>query len=140
MRTRIDEEMPVGQIARRYPSTIPVMEDYDIDYACKGGRSLADAARAAGVEPATAVDALADAAPNGRAIEPRVSDLLHTIVTEHHRFEAGRFRELAARIDAPAFADIYSARIRTILNELGSSVASHMLREEKNLFPRIEEL
>ena len=140
MSHNIDEVTPVGQIARNYPSTIAVFEELDIDYACKGGRSLAEAARAAGFEAGAALEALEAVIPAGPAIESRVSDLLHTIVTEHHRFEAARFRDLAARIESPAFANVFAARLRTILTELASTVSEHMLREEKNLFPRIEEL
>jgi regulator of cell morphogenesis and NO signaling len=140
MSHNIDEVTPIGQIARKYPSAIAVFEELDIDYACKGGRSLAEAARASGFETGTVLEALEAVIPAGPAIEPRVSDLLHTIVTEHHRFEAARFRDLAARIESPAFANVFAARIRTILTELASSVSAHMLREETNLFPRIEEL
>jgi regulator of cell morphogenesis and NO signaling len=140
MSHNIDEVTPVGQIARKYPSTIAVFEELDIDYACKGGRILADAARAAGFETGTVLEALEAVIPSAPAIEPRVSELLHRIVTEHHRFEAARFRDLAARIESLAFANVFGARVRTILTELSSTVSAHMLREEKSLFPRIEEL
>ena len=140
MRHQISESSPVGQIARAFPKTIAVFEQFDIDYACKGGRSLADAAAAAGFDVSTVIDALKTAASAGPATEARISDLVHTIVTEHHRFEAARFRELAARFEPPKMTNVDATRIRTLLLELATSVSAHMLREERNLFPRLEEL
>jgi regulator of cell morphogenesis and NO signaling len=140
MRQPITESSPVGQIARVFPLTIAVFEEFDIDYACKGGRPLADAARAAGFECSAVMDALQAVCSKGIALEPRVSDLVHTIVTQHHRFEDARFRELAARFEAPEVTSVEGARIRTLLIDLASSVSAHMLREERNLFPRLEEL
>ena len=97
MKGPINESSPIGQIARTYPQAIAVFEEFDIDYACTGGRSVADAAAAAGFEPSVLLNALADASTEGPASEPRISELVHTIVTEHHRFEGARFRELAGR-------------------------------------------
>lgn len=140
MRQPITESTPVGQIARVFPLAIPIFEEFDIDYACRGGRSVADAARAAGFESSAVLDALQAVCSNDIAIEPRVSDLVHAIVTQHHRFEDVRFRELAARFEAPEFTTVEGGRIRTLLLDLASSVSAHMLREERNLFPRLEEL
>jgi len=140
MRHQIAESSPVGQIARTYPKAIAVFEQFDIDYACKGGRSLADAAAAAGFDVATVIEAVKTAAASGPAADARVADLVHTIVTEHHRLEAAQFRELAARFEPPKMTTVDATRIRTLLLELATSVSAHMLREERNLFPRLEEL
>lgn len=138
--TQINETMPVGQIARKFPAAIAVFEEFDIDYACSGGKSVVEAARASGWDPKSVVDALEAAAAEGPDVEPALSELVHTIITEHHRFEATRFKELAARFEPPLMANVVAARIRTILLELSTSVSEHMLREQRNLFPRIEEL
>ncbi|HEX9160188.1 MAG TPA: DUF542 domain-containing protein [Thermoanaerobaculia bacterium] len=140
MKQRIDETTPVGQIARAFPNAIAVFEEFDIDYACKGGRGVAEAAKAAGFDSAAVLEALGTATAGGPAPEPRIADLLHTIVTEHHRFEAARFRELASRFDTPRMASVEAGRIRTILTELATTVSEHMLREERNLFPHVEQL
>jgi len=136
----INEMTPVGQIARRFPAAVAVFEELDIEYACSGGRSVAEAAKAAGYDPRHVMEALQSAIAVGTADDESVSELTHMIVTEHHRFEATRFRELAARFEPPAMTNVIAARIRRILLELGTSIAEHMLREERNLFPRIEEL
>lgn len=140
MEEQINESSPVGQIARAFPPAIAVFEEFDIDYACKGGRALADAARAAGFECNVVMDALHAATADGPPAEPRISDLVHTIVTEHHRFETARFRKLAAQFEPPKMTNVYAARIRTLLNDLATSVSAHMLREERSLFPHLEQL
>ncbi|MGZ7078672.1 MAG: DUF542 domain-containing protein [Thermoanaerobaculia bacterium] len=140
MRNPINQSSPVGQIARVFPATIAVFEEFDVDYACRGGRSVSDAVRAAGFDPAVLMDALEKVIASGPAAEPRVSDLVHTIVTEHHRFESTRFRELASRFDTPQMTNVHAARIRTLLLDLATTVSAHMQREERTLFPHVEQL
>lgn len=136
---QLDESTPVGQIARFYPAAIAVFEEFDIDYACKGGRCAADAARASGFTPEALMQALYAVTNGGKAAEPSISELIHTIVSEHHRFEGPRLRELASRLDKFA-ANGEVLRMQTILRELTSATSVHMAREERNLFPQIEEL
>jgi regulator of cell morphogenesis and NO signaling len=140
MRNPVNQSSSVGQLARAFPATIAVFEEFDVDYACRGAGSVSDAARAAGFEPSVLMSALGAVIANGAAPEPRVSDLVHTIVTEHHRFEGTRFRELAARFDTPEMRNVEAARIRTILIDLAETVSAHMLREERTLFPHVEKL
>ncbi|HSP33673.1 MAG TPA: DUF542 domain-containing protein, partial [Thermoanaerobaculia bacterium] len=136
----INETTPVGQVARRFPAAIAVFEELDIEYACCGGRSVLDAAKAAGFGAKQLLDALRTAVAAGPADDESVSDLLHTIITGHHRFESTEFRNLAARLEPLAGTNVVASRIRTILVELATTVSAHMLREERNLFPHIEEL
>lgn len=136
----INETTPVGQVARRFPAAIAVFEELDIEFACCGGRSVAEAAKAAGFDAKQLLDALHAAVSDGPAVEPAISDLLHTIITDHHRFESSEFRNLAGRLEPAAATSVIASRIRTILLELATTVSAHMLREERNLFPRIEEL
>ena len=133
----IDVATPVGQIARFYPTAIAVFETYDIDFACKGGRSLLDAAQAAGAD-ADAVLLAVSASSVGRSAEGTVAELIHKIVTQHHRFETERLRLLLARLENSDDSDV--VRIRRIVADILESMSAHMLREERTLFPQIEEL
>src|SRR5512132_214266 len=93
----LDGSTPVGQVARFFPSTIAAFENFDVDYACKGGRSIADAAAAAGLSTAKLLEEItAIANEETPAPEPSVSELVHIIVTEHLRFETEQFRILSA--------------------------------------------
>lgn len=139
-RLQIDGSTPVGQVARFFPATIAAFESFDVDYSCKGGRSIADAASASGLSTAKLLDEItAIAGSQEPAPEPSVAELLHNIVTGHHRFEAERFRELSAQLMTKP-DDPNVSRMRRIVADLSSSISIHMLREERNLFPRIEEL
>lgn len=135
----IEASAPVGQIARFFPSSIAVFETMDIEFACKGGRSLADAALAAGADLAELLTALRRVANEGRSMETSVADLIHTIVTEHHRIENEMLRDIDARL-AKLRGNEDVARIRRIVANLTDAIHTHMLREERELFPRIEEL
>ena len=140
MKQPINDSSPIGQVARWFPRAIAVFEEFDIDYACTGGRSVHDAAVGAGFEPIVLLGALEDAAEGGAAPEQSISDLVHTIVIEHHRFEAARFRQLASHFEPPDMTNVLAARIRNLLVSLATSLSEHILREERNLFPHLEEL
>jgi regulator of cell morphogenesis and NO signaling len=136
----IDGASPVGQVARFFPSTIAAFENFDVDYACKGGRSIADAAAATGLSTAKLLEEITVIAnAEVPAPEQSVSELVHIIVTEHHRFEAEQFRILSAELMARP-DDLDVSRMRRLVADLSGSISVHMLREERNLFPRIEEL
>ena len=135
----IEASAPVGQIARFFPSAIAVFEAMDIEFACKGGRSLADAADAVGADLGELLAALRSVANEGHSMETSVADLIHTIVTDHHRIEADMIQDIEARLaKASGGGDV--ARIRRIFVRLAAAIRMHMLREERELFPRIEEL
>jgi regulator of cell morphogenesis and NO signaling len=136
----IDGASPVGQVARFFPSTIAAFENFDVDYACKGGRSIADAGAATGLSTAKLLEEITVIAnAEVPAPEPSVSELVHIIVTEHHRFEAEQFRILSAELMVRP-DDLDVSRMRRLVADLSGSISVHMLREERNLFPRIEEL
>ena len=137
-RVHVDLATPVGQIARFHPAAIAVFEAFDVDYACKGGRSLRDAALATGAEPDAVLDAIFDSAINAAASEGTVSELIHRIVTQHHRFESDQLRSILARMGPSEDGELI--RIRRIFSDVVASMSAHMLREERMLFPRIEEL
>ena len=135
----IEASAPVGQIARFFPSAIAVFEAMDIEFACKGGRSLADAADAAGADLGELLAALRSVANDGRSLETSVADLIHTIVVDHHRIEGDMLKDIETRLArVSSGADV--ARIRRIFSGLTAAIRTHMLREERELFPRIEEL
>lgn len=137
----IDHSTSVGQIARTVPRTIDVFESMDIDYACKGGRALAEAAETAGFDVPVVIDALQrviDA--EGEAEEPRVRDLVHQLLLVDHAGERERLASIKTHLDAARDAGPEVPRIRHIMEKLGTLILDHMKREERELFPRIEML
>ena len=131
---------PVGQIARHYPATIAVLEEMDVEFASHGGRPVREAAAAAGVDPDELLRGLQAAVPDAAATpEAPLAVLLETIIVEHHRLEPQSFIALTDRLplDSP-IAEI--PRLRRLLETVHAHAGPHMLREERELFPRIEEL
>ncbi len=135
----LDVTTPVGPLARFYPSAIDVFESMDIDYACSGGRPLADAATSAGIEPQQLLNAVRKAV-SFPAVEGTLVELIHQIVTEHHDIEQNQMRDLLARLAANPEGAPERDRIRRIFAALVAAGAGHMRREERELFERIEEL
>ncbi len=137
---QIDPSVPIGQIAQHVPGAVDVFERMGIEYACRGGRPLRDAATAAGVAPEGLVEALQAAARDSAAEDPgSLAELIQRIITEHHRFQDAQFRDLTAALQRLGPSE-EAERIRRLLGAIAATMSTHMLREERELFPRIEEL
>jgi regulator of cell morphogenesis and NO signaling len=149
----IDLTARVADLAIERPSRIPVFEALGLDYCCGGKRPLAEACRAAGLDPAhvgealTRADAEADAAaePDGVDWGSRpLADLLDDIVSRHHdylRRELPRLSGLSRKVsEAHGAAHPELAKVDEQLAALGAELASHMAKEEQVLFPLIREM
>lgn len=137
-RPALDLSTPIGQIARHYPAAIPLLEAFDVEYACKGGRPLRDAALAAGVAAEELLDAVNVAAADSPPSNGSLAELIETIVTDHHRFDEKLLQDVLVRASASAAPE--AARIHRLVVAVRSVALAHILREERELFPRIEEL
>jgi len=136
----IQRTSPIGEIARHHPATIALFETLDLDYACRGGRPLEHAALTAGLDPEELVRSVASIANDSpRAEEGTLAELLHTIITEHHRLDLDTVRDLTTRL-ARMDHEPLAGRIRRLLLSVHEALRGHILREERELFPRIEEL
>ena len=136
----IEPTTPVGTIARFFPDAIDVFESLDIDYACFGNRSLADAAATSGVDLDDALAMLAAGRSSDDQTEMSLPDLIHRIITEHHRIDRELMRDLVRRLGPRDQLDGEVARIGRLLSSLAQSLGPHMRREERELFPLAEEL
>jgi regulator of cell morphogenesis and NO signaling len=135
----IDTAMPVGTIARCYPAAVDVFEQLDVDYACRGGRSLKEACDAAGVDAEMVAGAIASAAARP-STEPTIAELVHAILFEQHVHERNVMTQVGdlLRRDRGTAPEI--ARIRRIFTNLETLILQHMQREERDLFPSAEKL
>ncbi len=151
MAAQINETTTVRELVGRYPQTRPVFEHSGIDYCCGGGQSLAAAAKARGLELPALVAALKQALENPPAApgqadkdwyaEPLAS-LVNHIVRTHHAYlnqALPRLRKLVATV-----LKAHQARHGAMLQELQRSFAaldeelsSHLMKEERMLFPYI---
>lgn len=58
----ITEEMVINEVIRKYPSTIPIFNRYNVDACCGGGFSIKKTAGEGGVELEPLLEALNKAA------------------------------------------------------------------------------
>lgn len=140
----------VARLATRHPATIRVFQKHGIDFCCKGGRPLAEACEEKGVAFDDLRGELAEAAA-GPADDTRdwdeapLGELIGHIVARYHE----RLREELPRLDAMAarvllvhgekHPDTLPALAAT-LQGLRAELESHMVKEERVLFPAVRQL
>ena len=140
----------VGTLVVEQPSRSRVFEAFGIDYCCGGKRRLDEACELAGASPDRVVEALADADRTRGAssevdwAEESMSALIDHILSAHHAYlrrELPRLNELAARV-----ARAHGARFpwvvdcQRVFGDLRAELESHMIKEERILFPLISQL
>lgn len=138
----------VGDIVATNFRTAAVFERFGIDFCCGGRLSLADACRAAAVEPSAvieALDTLSTASVHDDDVTAwPVERLIDHILSAHHTFVRSALpvidRHLAAIEDAHGSRHPELARLRSCFDQLSQELTHHMLKEEHVLFPYVREL
>ena len=139
----------VGEIAAASMASIRVLEDFGIDYCWGGEQSITEACRSAGVDPEGLLQAIGDTmlstAPGTRdwKAEPLAALICH-IVSVHHeylRLELPRIQKRLAVVYATYRQRDAStlAPLPEIVFLLKGELEVHMHKEERMLFPAIEE-
>jgi regulator of cell morphogenesis and NO signaling len=141
----------VGQLVTERPGLARVFERLGIDYCCGGRVPLAQACAAKGIDLDAVVRALDSDEPRG--LEPGRADgttdlslgaLADQIVTTHHAYlrrELPRLADLAAKVaDAHAIRHPALRALCEVFGDLKDELESHMLKEERVLFPIIKQL
>ena len=134
----------LGELVAEAPARARVLDQLGLDYCCHGDRSLAEASRAAGVDPATVVAALSAAIPQapvstGAGTDPQA--LIDEIVAGHHRY---LWEELPALVALSAkVAEVHGSRhpelpaVHDLVVALRADLEPHMTKEERILFPAV---
>ncbi len=141
-------EKTVGELALENPAATRVFEKLGIDYCCGGGRTLEQACQAAHMSINQVADSLAAAsqaasvsAPDRNWQSEPLSELLAHIQSTHHVYT----REEIARL-GPLFDKVCSVhgknhpellRLREFFSGLAEELTTHLMKEEKVLFPYI---
>jgi regulator of cell morphogenesis and NO signaling len=133
------------QLIRELPQAAIVFEEAEIDYSCRGARTLAEAAKAAGYRADESIERL-QASSNRPAIDwfqRPLSQLVAFLISDHVQtitVRAPAIREAIERAIA-MYGDIQTLRrIRVLFADVISSIGTHVLKEERELFPIIAEL
>jgi regulator of cell morphogenesis and NO signaling len=148
MTTKELEATQVGKIVAEQPGVARIFEKHKIDYCCQGATTLVEACNRKKLDLAQVVDEIQQVVSlqNQRdetdwTVAP-LAKLLRNIVDIHHNFlrtELPRISALAAKVNKvhgenhPELAEVL-AKYESMRAEL----ESHMLKEERVLFPAIE--
>ena len=151
MTAQVNETTTVRDLVGRFRQTRQVFEQYGIDYCCGGGQNLAAAAKTRGREFQALATALkqaiesppstADQADKDWYAEPLAS-LIDHIVRTHHAYlnqALPRLRKLVATV-WNAHRARHGAMLQELLRlftSLDEELTSHLMKEERMLFPYI---
>jgi regulator of cell morphogenesis and NO signaling len=142
--SNVSEEPSVGQLVVERPARARVFERLGIDYCCGGKKVLREACREKNLDYGAVVDELRkdEAAPAGAErnwASASLTDLCDHIEQTHHAYlkqELPRLEFLTGKVATrhgdhrPALRDV--ARV---FAELKAEMDSHMMKEERILFP-----
>jgi regulator of cell morphogenesis and NO signaling len=125
-----------------------VLERFGVDFCCGGRHTLADACRAAGAdtdEVVRALDALPEAPPDGRDVtHASIPELVDHIVSTHHAYVRTSIPTITAHL--AKLVEVHGQRhpelhrIATCFGQMGDELSQHMMKEERVLFPYLNEL
>lgn len=136
----------LAQLVAEQPARAAVFDRLGLDYCCHGGRSLAEAAEAAGRSLAEVVDALERVAPAPPQPWEHLqgAGLAAHIVETHHRYlwdELPALEALAAKVvSAHGTRHAELSEVRQLVVALRADLEPHMRKEEQVLFPAIARL
>ena len=150
MPTTLTPQKTVGEMVRERPGRARVFEALGIDYCCGGKKPLAEACARKGhdvdavlasikeVDSSTSVEDATD-----YATMP-LDELVDHIVSTHHTYlvrELPRMQQMSAKVaKVHGDRDARLAELATVVNALMDELTSHMMKEERILFPVIREL
>ncbi len=148
----IDPQTTVGDLVRQRPARSRVFEQLKIDYCCGGKLPLTQACAAAKLDPALVIQHLRalDAQEDQRstafvdADAMGLTQLADHIEQTHHaylRVELPRLDYLTQRVlNAHGQTDPRLGQVREAFLSLQEELFSHMLKEERILFPLVREI
>lgn len=144
----IDAQRTVAEIAVEKPQAAAVFEKLGIEYCCGGGKPLAAACEAAGIDVKHVEDLLGETAnhpPEAENWSQRsLASLIGHIVEKHHTYcreEGDRLQQLLTKV-VSKHGGRHSelAQVQELFTSLRSELSMHMMKEEQMLFPYIVRL
>lgn len=146
--TQIAEQTLAGIVTGNH-SAVPVLEKYNLDFCCKGKRTLADACREKGLSLEMVSHELesATAAPVTNKMpfkKMSAEQLISYILIHHHFYVKQSMPAIMSHLDKVAFKHgdrfPYMVEVFNIFRNIQEEMTAHMHKEEMILFPRIKEV
>jgi regulator of cell morphogenesis and NO signaling len=143
------EKATVGEIVAADYRAGAVFEGFGIDFCCGGRRSVEEACRTAGADPAAVERALLALPPSdedeaGDMSRWPLDRLIDHIVETHHAYVRSALptiaRYLAKLVEVHGQRHPELVRVADSFDQMGADLLQHLLKEERVLFPYIREL
>jgi len=144
--TTIDSTVSLADLVTARPDLAPALETLGLDYCCGGGRSLAEACSAAGLEPDEVIGQLGDQ-PIVETVDwvsMSPLELVDHVESVHHTYLTEALVRLSTLMDR--VLDVHGANhpelaeVAAVLRDLRADLEPHLMKEEQILFPMIREL
>lgn len=143
-RSMIDTNLPLADVALRYPAASRIFRQYQLDFCCGGKQSIAAACNARGLDAVTIVRDIEATGPHDILLDwsqlPLAAVIDHILINFHeaHRRELPDLIELAHKVERVHAAKAQvPVGIAAHLVEMQHSLELHMQKEEQILFPAI---
>lgn len=142
----IDTHSTLGEIVADRPARARVLERQGLDYCCHGGRTLAEAAAAAGLDVSTVVAELAAVEDTADADVDRLppGELIDHILATHHEYlheELPLLEALARKVrDVHGERHPELALVARLVAAVRADLEPHLAKEERILFPAIRQV
>ena len=141
-------EQTLATIVTNNHFTVPVLEKYDLDFCCKGKRTLADACTEKGIS----IEAVSEELEKSSEIpttkmpftEMTAEQLISYILIHHHFYVKQSMPTIIGHLEKVAAKHgdrfPYMAEVLSLFREINDEMTMHMHKEEVILFPRIKEV
>ena len=142
-------EQTLASIVTNNSGTVPVLEKYNLDFCCKGKRTLTEACDEKGLSVDDIIKEFGTSLPNTSAKqmpfnEMTCEQLIGYILINHHFYVKQIMPTIAGHLEKVANKHgqrfPYMVEVYRLFLEVQSEMTSHMQKEEKILFPRIKKV
>ena len=142
-------EQTLASIVTANSRTVPVLEKHNLDFCCKGKRTLALACQEKGI---TVSDVVAELEMSGSSettmrmpfTSMNAEQLIGHILVHHHFYVKQSMPMIMNHLEKVASKHgdrfPYMTRIQKLFSEVQEEMTAHMQKEELILFPRIKEV
>ena len=137
----------VGSIVAQRPALSRVFEQAGIDYCCGGKIPLEQACRKKGIDPQTFLSQLEEAGAGDASVDAAamsLTALADHIEATHHTYLKSELPRLDAMTQKVATVhggeDARLHQVRETFLALAAEMTSHMMKEERILFPMVRQL
>ena len=146
--TNISEKTLASIVSEKY-QTVPVLEKYNLDFCCKGKRTLSEACIEKGLSLESISNELENIVDSQVSIhmpfiEMTAEQLIAHILTHHHFYVKQSMPTILFHLEKVATkhgdSHTYMTSVLQLFTEIKEEMDLHMQKEEQVLFPRIKDV